>query len=237
MKALIDECWLCYPKTMQTINIQVAGYQIALFKGSLDLPTVYFHGPLEEATNIYRLLTQKPNFVAITNNDWESDFTPFKHSKVFKWGHDFSGNADKYIEILTQEIIPKAEGELDISNPDRVIAGYSLAGLLALYVTYKTPFFNQVACISGSLWYPGFMEYQEKNEPRIVPKSIYFSLGDKESLTKNPYLSKALECMQKTKELFKKRGSKTFFELNQGGHFIDSDIRTLKGLNYLLKNS
>ena len=37
------------------------------------------------------------------------------------------------------------------------IAGYSLAGLFALYALYKTDAFTRVASMSGSLWFPGIM--------------------------------------------------------------------------------
>lgn len=37
------------------------------------------------------------------------------------------------------------------------IAGYSLAGLFALYALYKTDVFTRVASMSGSLWFPGIM--------------------------------------------------------------------------------
>ena len=39
------------------------------------------------------------------------------------------------------------------------IAGDSMAGLFAVYALYRTQVFSRVASASGSLWYPGLLEY------------------------------------------------------------------------------
>ena len=195
---------------------------------------VYVHCMKEEGENIFSLLNKKVPLIVISGNDWEKDFSPFKHSKVFHGGHDFQGGADDYLEVLTKKIIPTIEKKIPFLIQKRIIAGYSLAGLLAFYSIYKTDLFDSVACVSGSLWYPGMMEYIKKEEPIRIPNKIYFSLGDKESETKNPFLSKAYDCMKETADLFNIKGSKTFFELNKGGHFIDSDKRTAKAISWLL---
>ena len=47
-----------------------------------------------------------------------------------------------------------------------VIAGYSLAGLFALWAAWNSGYFRRVASVSGSLWYPGFTDYIRNNEPK-----------------------------------------------------------------------
>lgn len=73
------------------------------------------------------------------------------------------------------------------------IAGYSLAGLFALYAIYRTDVFSRVGCMSASLWFPGFKEYIFSHEPKRRPDCIYFSLGDKEAKTRNPVLKTVQE--------------------------------------------
>ena len=70
----------------------------------------------------------------------------------------------------------------------RGIAGYSLAGLFALYAIYQTDLFSHVGSMSESLWFPGMKEYIFSHEPKCRPDCMYFSLGDKESKTRNTVL-------------------------------------------------
>lgn len=74
------------------------------------------------------------------------------------------------------------------SPPRTCIAGYSLAGLFALYAMYRCDAFDRAAIISGSLWYPHFREFAAKHEMPRRPDRIYLSLGDKEKKTRHPLL-------------------------------------------------
>lgn len=42
-----------------------------------------------------------------------------------------------------------------------------------------------IRCCSGSLWYPGFVEFVAESQFRKPPTRLYMSLGDKESGVKN----------------------------------------------------
>lgn len=170
-------------------------------------------------------------FVFITGNDWENDFTPFKGKAVFKGGRDFLGGACEY-SIKFLEIVKNIEKNLDLKIDYRILAGYSLAGLFTLYSTSKTDFFNKICCCSASLWFPGFIGYIKDND--FTFKDGYFSIGDKESNTKNAFLSKSLDMMNASIELLKNKGKNVFFEMNDGGHFKDCNDRLIKGIKYLL---
>ena len=91
-----------------------------------------------------------------------------------------------------------ADGTTDRFLP--VIAGYSLAGLFALWATWNSGYFRRVASVSGSLWYPGFTDYIRNNEPKSGcgeksgPEKAYFSLGDRESRTRHPLMSRVDAC-------------------------------------------
>ena len=66
----------------------------------------------------------------------------------------------------------------------RGIAGYSLAGLFAVYALYRTDVFARAASVSGSLWFPGFREYVFSHTPLCRPDCVYFSLGLHRALLK-----------------------------------------------------
>ena len=95
--------------------------------------------------------------------------------------------------------------------------------------------FLQVASVSGSLWYDGFLEAIESKEP---PEEInwYFSLGDQEAKTRNHRMAKVekatLEVVQLLRE--KRIPEKALcFEMNEGNHFNDVALRVAKGIDWL----
>ena len=114
------------------------------------------------------------------------------------------------------------------------ITGYSLAGLFAVYAMYKTEVFDRVASMSGSLWFHDFMEYCKSNDYMKLPYKIYFSLGDKEANTRNPILKTVDDNTRELSEYFKNLGSEVIFELNKGNHFIDTILRSAKGIKAIL---
>ena len=157
---------------------------------------------------------------------------------MFKEEGDYEGKADEYIEMLTGRIIPKINESvkeiLDIDINNYIIAGYSLAGLFAIYSLYKTDIFTSAISCSGSLWYPNFIEYIENNELKIIPNKIYFSLGNKESKTKNELMAKVEEKTKYAKQYYSDKNIETMYEVNEGNHFQNVIERISKGICWIL---
>ena len=171
---------------------------------------------------------------AISDLDWNRDMSPWNSPAAFKGGEAFAGGADDYLRLLVDKIMPRAEKELVGPPVWRGIAGYSLAGLFALYAVYRTDVFSRVGCMSGSLWFPGFKEYVFSHEPKRWPDRIYFSLGDKESRTRNPILQTVREDTEKLQAFYRDKGIDTVFQLNPGNHFVHGVERTAAGIQWLL---
>lgn len=89
--------------------------------------------------------------------------------------------------------MPAAREKIRGSAPYVGIAGYSLAGLFALYAMYRCDCFARVASMSGSLWFPKFREYVLRHEPIRKPEKLYMSLGDAEAKTKHAVLKTVQE--------------------------------------------
>ena len=153
---------------------------------------------------------------------------------AFKGGEPFTGGANDYLRLLVEEIMPKAEKELLGPPAWRGIAGYSLAGLFALYAIYQTDAFSRVGCMSGSLWFPGFKEYIFTHELKRRPDCLYFSLGDKEAKTRNPILTTVQENTEEIQAFYQSKGINTVFQLNPGNHFVQGIERTVAGIQWLL---
>ncbi len=194
----------------------------------------------EDAERIYDLCKEmgSPEFIltAVSGFDWNRDLSPWPCDPVFKGGDPFTGKADEYLSVIVDKLLPEIEKELTKHNKTisyRVLAGYSLAGLFALYSAFNCDLFTKIVSASGSLWYPGFLEYVENHPLSDNIDHIYLSLGDKESNTKNPVTQKVED---NTKRIQKILSDKTdvFFEFNEGNHFKDPELRTAKGIVYVL---
>lgn len=172
------------------------------------------------------------DLVAITCEDWDGDLSPWPSGPVFRGGGSFRGGADGYAEALTDAIVPFAEGSL--GTGPRVIAGYSMGGLFAIYAPYVTDAFDACVSASGSLWYPGFEGFVTGREPVRQPRAVYVSIGDRESRTRNPVLSTVEDVSRRISAHFASTGTETVFETNPGNHFRDADARLAKGISWAL---
>ena len=203
-----------------------------------ESPVIYLNTFHDESQKVYETAqaTGCPPFtlVAISNLDWNQDMAPWDSPAAFKKGEPFTGGAGDYLRLLVEEIIPRAEKELVGPPAWRGIAGYSLAGLFALYTIYQTDVFSRVGCMSGSLWFPGFKEYIFSHEPKRQPDCVYFSLGDKEAKTRNPVLKTVQENTEEIQTFYRNKGIDTVFQLNPGNHFVQGIERTIAGIQWLL---
>ena len=204
------------------------------------VPFIIFNSDGDEAIAVNKRLLEYGChdyvLIAISGLDWNSDLSPWSSPAIFKNGEDFKGNADAYLQELINTIIPEVINHLkekEISAECLSIAGYSLAGLFALYALYNCDLFSNAASASGSLWYPGFMEYIESHKLSDKVDKIYLSLGNAESKTRNPVMAKVEENTIRYYESLKDKID-IFYEENEGNHFRDPDIRMAKGIKYLL---
>lgn len=157
--------------------------------------------------------------VMIYPYDWNYCMTPWKY-------HDKNmgktGGGEEFLSWFISEIY-------DEKYKRQYIGGYSLGGLFALFTACEKELFDGVMSVSGSLWYPGALEYfNEKSIGKRIGK-IYMSLGDKESLTKNAEREKVGFNTEKLAEVFG-RTKEVFFEYNRGGHFTDINGRIIKSI-------
>ena len=200
--------------------------------------TIYLNTFSGEGQKIYEAAraANYPQFtlVAISDLDWNHDMVPWDSPSAFKNAKPCTGGADDYLRLPTEEIIPTAERKIAGVPRWRGIAGYSLAGLFALYAIYQTDVFSRVGCMSGSLWFPGFKEYIFSHEPKRRPDCIYFSLGDKEAKTRNPVLKTVQENTEEIRAFYQSKGIDTEFQLNAGNHFAHGIEWTAAGIQWLL---
>ena len=222
---------------MQTFTID--SKTVSIFSSTEpEAPIIYLNTFSGEGQKVYETTQTAdcPPFtlVAISDLDWNHDMVPWDSPPAFKNAEPCTGGADDYLRLLTEEIIPTAENEIRGVPYWRGIAGYSLAGLFALYAIYQTDLFSRVGSMSGSLWFPGIKEYIFSHEPKHWPDCMYFSLGDKESKTRNPVLQSVRQNTEEIHAFYRGKGIDTVFQLNPGNHYNQAVERTAAGLCWLL---
>lgn len=203
-------------------------------------PLVVFNAFEDEGTAVHTELMKRTtlDFTLATINivDWNSDLSPWAIPPVYKNDEPFTGGADAYLETLTEEIIPTIIRELGNEPEYIALAGYSLAGLFAVYAMYRTDRFAKIASASGSLWYPGFMDFVKAHKPAALPEKLYLSLGDKEARARNQIMATVEQNTVDLYEHYKSLGVEAVFEMNPGNHFQDAAQRMAKGIVWLIES-
>ena len=172
-------------------------------------------------------------FAAIPVESWNDELSPWKSPAV--WGKQgFGGNAADTLRFLTEQVIPTLKQQFELSEIVKIIlGGYSLAGLFALWASTQTDLFYGVAAASPSVWFPGWMEFEQQRP--IQAQHVYLSLGDKEEHTKNTIMAAVGDNIRALHSRLAERGADCTLEWNSGGHFKDADLRTAKAFQWVIE--
>ena len=174
-------------------------------------------------------------FAAIPVKSWNDELSPWKAPAV--WGKEsFGGNAADTLRFLTEQVIPTLKQQFALPENVRIIlGGYSLAGLFALWASTQTALFSGVAAASPSVWFPGWMEFEQQHP--IQAQRIYLSLGDREEHTKNTVMATVGDNIRTLHSRLAERGADCTLERNSGGHFKDADLRTARAFQWVMEES
>ena len=165
--------------------------------------------------------------------NWNDELSPWKSPAV--WGKEcFGGKAAGTLRFLTGQVIPTLKQQFALPGNVRIIlGGYSLAGLFALWASTQTALFSGVAAASPSVWFPGWMEFEQQNP--IQAQCIYLSLGDREERTRNATMAAVGDNIRALHRELAGHGKNCTLEWNNGGHFKDTDLRTAKAFRWAME--
>ena len=169
--------------------------------------------------------------VSLHVDHWNERLSPWQ-APPLHGTESFTGGAGDTLAFLTDTLLPYLDNSL---GPNRryLLAGYSLAGLFALWSSYSCSCFTGVAAVSPSLWFPGWFEYASQRQP--LSRAVYLSLGDREEKTRNRLLATVGEAIRKQYQLLARDSIPSVLEWNPGNHFRDSEKRMAKGIAWLLQ--
>ena len=173
-------------------------------------------------------------FAAVPVKSWNDELSPWEAPAV--WGKEsFGGNAADTLRFLTEQVIPALKQQFALPENVRIIlGGYSLAGLFALWASTQTALFSGVAAASPSVWFPGWMEFEQQHP--IQAQCIYLSLGDREERTRNAAMAAVGDNIRALNHELAERGKSCTLEWNSGGHFKDTDLRTARAFGWVMED-
>ena len=227
-------------------------------------PIVYLLGDVADNSPIQ--VPGGVSLVNVGADLWEENFSPWCAPRVFAKGPNFGDGAQKTLDTLINQVIPWAESELTEPPAYRVLVGYSLAGLFSLWagvsqpgalqqvahgcqpddapsqpgaphVDAPAPTFQRIGAVSGSFWFPGFLDYvnQQLSGGAVGLTHAYLSLGDREARTPNPQIMHVRKNAELLVSRLESAGITSTFELNRGNHFQNVEGRMQKALDWLVK--
>ena len=208
-------------------------------EGKSSSPLLILHCFSEEEEAVVKLLKGKEYFsfplLCINNLEWQKDMCPWDSPALINTEKDFLGGAEEYLSLLEKEIIPKTVEILGEEPSYYALAGYSLAGLFALYAGYRSALFSRIASVSGSLWYPDFVSFAKEKKMLSKAERLYLSLGTEEAKTKHAVLSTIEGKTRELVEYYQSSGYCVNFELNPGNHFCEVEQRIEKAIRWIMK--
>ena len=220
---------------MQTIEISGSTCHIIINRA--ELPTIYWGEMKNSSETIKKVLAlcedMKCNYIVYEVEDWNADFSPWAFTLNKKMS--FSGGGRKTLDWLLNECVPYCEKKYKLTG-QRILCGYSLAGLFSLWVFYESQAFGGVISCSGSLWFGEWISYAESH---TAPQnsSVYLSLGDREEKSHDRVMATVGDCTRRQFELVgsDKNVSRHILELNDGGHFNEPEKRIAKGIRWIVR--
>lgn len=160
------------------------------------------------------------SIVVITGFDWDNDLTPWPAPGEPKGSADFKGDAPKLLNTLATTVVPEIERRYGISeNVVRSLVGVSLSGLFALWQWPQCDMFLNIATLSGSFWYEGFVQWIYRQSFEGKSGVCYMLLGSEEPHSNVPAFRKVGECTEKIARYLRKQGVDLTYDIVAGNHF------------------
>lgn len=192
---------------------------------------IYLASGIDHAEEIIDKLNGEVCLAVLIIKDWNNELSPWPHPAVFG-KDDFGNGADELIGYISDSLIPYLNS---LNNRNNIyLCGYSLAGMFSLYASGKINGLCGVASVSGSLWFTGFEDHLKNHLP--ITNRVYLSLGDREHISKNKLMSTVEDKTESIYKLLNNNGYKCIYELNEGNHFKDVELRMYKAIKWLINN-
>lgn len=173
--------------------------------------------------------------VYVPADEWNNYLTPWAEPGETPQSPPFGGKAMEFKKLLESRVIPEVEKSIGCTGaPERYLLGVSLSGLFTLWDWMQSDLFGSIACLSGSFWYEGFMDWFDSVPVPRKRGSAHFLLGLQEPHAHiKAYRPVGVNTEAVVKRL-KEAGIPVSFDWVPGNHFADPLGRASLAVSRLL---
>ncbi len=217
-------------------KFEIAGLKCLCAKTGATDKVAYILYPMDMLSDWIESASRKYNvtIVVITGMDWQNVFSPWAAKGVPAGSPDFKGESPEFLRLLQQEVIPGVEKALGADvNVERTLVGVSMSGLFALWQWILCDTFRNIASLSGSFWYEGFLDWIKSKPIPHKNGRAYFLLGDKESQSKTKAFNIVGQNTLEIVSILRANGIQSEFESVPGNHYADPIERLDKAFSAL----
>ena len=164
--------------------------------------------------------------IYIPADGWNDMLTPWAEPGETPTSPPFAGKASELLSLIQTQILAKTEEAMGLTQiEERDLIGVSLSGLFTLWQWLQCNVFKSIACLSGSFWYNGFLDWFEKQTIPEKDGKAYFLLGIKEPKAWIKAYRTVGVNTETIVERLKEAGINTEFEWVPGDHYADPSGR------------
>lgn len=172
--------------------------------------------------------------VVITGLDWQNVLSPWPAPGVPKGSEAFRGEAAAFLRTLQGNVIPNVEQAMGIGGDIvRTLVGVSMSGLFTLWQWMLCDTFTDIASLSGSFWYEGFLDWMKERPVPHKAGKAFFLLGDKERRSRVKAFRSVQADTEQIVRILDESGICTTFTMVPGDHYSDPVARLDKALQAL----
>ena len=199
--------------------IDIAACTVHPGREGVEAPVIYVIDSPEHPFDMTSFAQERVStIVTVPVRQWNDALTPWPAAGLYRGEPDFGGHADVTLAKLTSDVLPAIEREARLSPTHRAICGYSLGGLFSLYALTHTDVFVACGCLSGSVWYEGWVEHLRALDIDLAGRYAFLSLGTKERRAARPLLKTVQDCMEACSGILREHGAEVEFCLGPGNH-------------------
>lgn len=212
--------------------IDIAGVEV--YRGSAGdvSPVIYVIDSPEHPAGLAAMAPGRTaTVVSVPVRAWSAALTPWEAAPLRRGAPGFAGDAATTLTELRERVVPLVEAQTGARRPaHRAVCGYSLGGLFALYAFTHDCIFSACGCLSGSLWYEGWVDHLRALPFEGAGKYAFFSLGKKEPKAGAPIMRGVLDDMEQCADILRGRGCDVACSIGPGNHMQHHRERFEAGL-------
>lgn len=178
--------------------------------------------------------------VGIPSKNRLAEYTPWYLEPINPKFPPFGGKAKEHLLLLTKDLKAWVNSNFHTDpNPEKTfLLGNSLGGLFSVYSLYNSTAFGNIISISGSFWYPGWLQHMETTTIINSAAKVFIISGKTEGALANDPRVNAVTNTRKTISMLQNHlgDSRIFAMWDNGGHHDNINIRYQKAFYWISKN-